>query len=82
MPTSAIPHVSPALARSARDHFQPLYAEPLTDDDGLDMATNVVGAFSLFKEWRDRRAAEGPASPIPIPSFKPKRRGSSQPSKE
>ena len=33
MPALSIPHVSPALARSAREHFQCLYARPLSDDE-------------------------------------------------
>lgn len=74
MPAPAIPHVSPQLARSARDFFQHLYARPLTDDDGLDMATNVLGAFGVLREMQQRvdaqrhAAALAPASaPMPVP---------------
>ena len=77
MSAPAIPHVSPALARSARDHFQRFYKEPLTDDDGRDIAINTLGPFSLFREWSERRNAEGPRPTPPTPTFKPKRRGSS-----
>ncbi len=78
MPAPTIPNVSPALAQSARDHFQPYYAEPLTEDDGREIAINTLGPFALFREWRERREAQGPPPPPPpTPTFKPKRRGSS-----
>lgn len=49
-----IPHVSPALAARARDHFQHLYSEPLTEEDGREIATNVLGAFAVLREWAER----------------------------
>ncbi len=70
MPAPAIPHVSPELARSARDFFQHLYVKPLTDDDGLDMATNVLGAFTVLREMAQRRDAQRHAAasaPAPVP---------------
>lgn len=70
MPAPAIPHVSPELARSARDFFQPLYSRRLTDDDGLDMATNVLGAFGVLREMKRNRDAERLAAaslPEPVP---------------
>ena len=62
MPAPAIPHVSPELARSARDFFQHLYARPLSDDDGLDMATNVLGAFGVLREMQQRVDAQRQAA--------------------
>lgn len=82
MPAPAIPHVSPELARRAAKHFQCLYAEPQTQDDGLEMATNSIGAFTVLNEWRQRRKREGASPARPVPAFKPKRRASSPPSKE
>lgn len=77
MPVPNVPHVSPALARSARDHFQPLYATPLTEEDGREIATNVLGVFAILKEWRDKRDAAAAAPPVPAPPSKAKRRRSS-----
>ena len=57
MAVPSLPFVTPELARSARDHFQRLYAEPQTEEDGREMATNVLGAFGVLNEWRQRRAA-------------------------
>lgn len=82
MSAPSIPHVSPALARSAREHLQCLYAEPQTDDDGLEMATNLLGAYGVWRDWK-RRRDEQSASPAPvIPSRKPKRRDSSPSTQE
>ncbi len=74
MPALSIPHVSPALARSAREHFQCLYARPLSDDDGLEMATNALGAFAVLLEWHIEDAAKGPSPAPPIRTFQKKRR--------
>ncbi len=71
MAAPTLPFVTPALARSARDHFQRFYAEPQTEEDGREMATNVLGAFSVLNEWRQRRAARlaaAAASPGPSPA--------------
>lgn len=57
MAVPTLPFVTPALARSARDHFQPFYTERQTEDDGREMATNVLGAFGVLNDWRQRRAA-------------------------
>jgi hypothetical protein len=57
MPAQQVPHIQPALARSAREHFQPRYAQPLSDEDGREIATNLIGVFAILKEWRDKRAA-------------------------
>lgn len=78
----AIPHVSSDLARRAARHFQPLYATPQTEDDGLEMATNSIGAFTVLKEWRQRREREGAPPARPVPALKPKRRAPTQPRKE
>lgn len=82
MSAPAIPHVSPDLARRAAKHFQCLYATPQTEDDGLEMATNSVGAFSVFMDWKRRRDEQGVRPAPPVPAFKPKRRGSSKSSQE
>lgn len=56
-----VPFVTPTLARSARDDFQQLYDEQLSDDDGQEIATNVLGVHGLLSKWRqvrdDARAA-------------------------
>jgi hypothetical protein len=67
MAVPTLPFVTPELARSARDHFQRFYAEPQTDEDGREMATNVLGAFAVWNDWRVRRAAKGPSTPLPVP---------------
>lgn len=71
-----VPHVTPELARSARDHFQQLYAEPQTDEDGREMATNVVGLFGLLLELHARKAAtpSPPPPSLPAPASGPRRR--------
>lgn len=74
MLSSDVPHIPPELARSAREFFEPLYGRPLNDHDGREIATNVVGAFSLFREWKQRRDRQGPPSPPPAPRYAPKRR--------
>ena len=74
MAASPLPHVTPALATRAREHFQQLYAEPLSDDDGREIATNLLGAFGVLNEWRLRRIAQGPANPSPAPGLRPTRR--------
>lgn len=65
----AIPHVEAALAKSARERFQHRYAEPLTDEDGREIATNLLGMFALLRKWRDRRdgiaAPSGNTAPAP-----------------
>lgn len=68
-----VPFVTPAMARSARAHFQVLYSVPQTDDDGFESATNVIGAFTVLGEWRERRdaaraAAAQTAAPEPTPA--------------
>lgn len=78
MSTSLIPHVSPELARSAREHFQPRYKQRLTEDDGREIATNLIGAFAVLKEWRDRRIALGLWPPPPVPARQRKRRVSAK----
>lgn len=75
-----IPHVSPELARNAREFFQHLYPRPLSEDDGREMAVNVLGAFGVLKEWKaeaDARAEAGlpPLVPPPAPKVRgPKRK--------
>lgn len=74
MAAPTLPFVTPALARSARDHFQRFYAEPQTEEDGREMATNVLGAFSVLNEWRQLRAARlaaAAAPPGPSPALAP-----------
>lgn len=80
MPAPTVPCVQTELAESARKHFQRRYAEPLNDDDGLEIATNLLGAFGILREWRDRRAAEGPALTPTPPRLAPKRARSIRPS--
>lgn len=82
MPAPVIPHVTPDLARRAARDFQPLYPTPQTEDDGLEMATNSIGAFTVLNEWRQRRELHGAQPALPVPVRKPKRRGPSQPSQE
>jgi hypothetical protein len=79
MPAPTVPAVPLELAESARSHFQRRYAEPLSSDDGLEIATNVLGAFGILREWRDRRAAEGPALTPTPPRLAPKRARSGSP---
>lgn len=67
MPPPKVPHVSDELARSAREHFQHRYREPLTDHDGREIATNLLGVFALLKEWRDKRDAAVGIAPVPPP---------------
>jgi len=63
MPSApSIPQVSDALATSTRERFQPRYAESLTDDDGRQIATNLLGMFGLLKRWRDQRDAAAAAA--------------------
>ncbi|MES2642000.1 MAG: hypothetical protein V4850_21120 [Myxococcota bacterium] len=62
-----VPRVTPELAQSARDHFQPLYAEPQTLEDGREMATNVLGFFGVLLELRARKAAAPPPPSPPAP---------------
>lgn len=69
-----VPHVTPELARSARDHFQQLYAEPQSDEDGREMATNVLGLFGLLLELRARKAATPPPPTPPALASGPRRR--------
>ncbi len=73
MSLPVIPRVSPELARSARDFFQPFYKVPQTDDDGLEMATNVLGAFGLFAKWETQRQAQQPAPAPSVPAVAPPR---------
>lgn len=49
---TAIPHVDAALAKSARERFQQRYAEPLTDEDGREIATTLLGSTSAPVEIR------------------------------
>lgn len=56
MPSApAIPHVDAALAMSTRERFQPRYAQALTDEDGREIATNLLGMFALLRRWRAQR---------------------------
>lgn len=71
MSAPAIPRVSPELARSAREHFQPLYVQRLSDDDGLDIATNVLGAFGVLREMKRNRDAERLAAAVAGASVAP-----------
>jgi len=82
MAASPLPNVTPELAARAREHFQPLYAEPLSDDDGREIATNLLGAFGVLNEWRLRRAAQGASNPTPAPSARPTRRRQSPSTQE
>ncbi len=77
-----IPHVTPELARRAAEHFQCLYAEPLTEDDGQEMATNTIGAFNVLAEWKRRRDEQGATAPPPAQRRNQRRRAPSQPSQE
>lgn len=60
-----VPHISPETARSAQEHFQPYYDHPLTEEDGREIAANLVGFFEILAEWKrrddERKAAEAPA---------------------
>ncbi len=70
-----IPHVTPEMARSARDHFQHLYDRPLSEEDGREMAVNVLGAFGVLLDWRARPVVppeqQAPASKIRGPKRRP-----------
>lgn len=77
-----IPHVTPELARRAAKHFQCLYAEPQTEDDGHEMATNAIGAFNVLADWKRPREERGEAPPPPAPRRPQRRRAASQPSQE
>jgi hypothetical protein len=85
MPVPQVPHVSPALARSARDHFQHLYAQPQSEEDGREMATNVLGAFAVLAGWREKKraqAAEAANSGTPPASRSKKKREASTANQE
>lgn len=75
------PQVTPELARSAREHFQYLYADPLTEEDGREIAVNVLGVFRTLQEWKQRQDARVAAGlpavePRAVPSVRgPRSRG-------
>lgn len=56
------PHVTPALANSARERFQGRYDRALTDEDGREIATNLLGMIGVLREWRDQRSRPVPRS--------------------
>ncbi len=63
-PASSRPRSVPIeVARSARAHFQPYYSEPLSDEDGREIAANLLGMISLLKQWKERRDAGLPPTP-------------------
>lgn len=64
---SDVPHVSRELAQSARDHYQHLYADPLTEEDGREIATNLIGAFKVLQEWQERAARTEPPAAVTEP---------------
>jgi hypothetical protein len=84
MSAPILPHVTPELARRAAKHFQCLYAEPQTEDDGHEMATNTLGAFEVLLDWTRRAAGtSGERPPLPpAPRRNQRRRALSQPSQE
>ena len=61
-PAPLLPQVPDALAKSARQRFQHRYAEPLSDEDGREIATNLLGVFGLLKEWREAAARSAPSA--------------------
>lgn len=84
MSAPILPHVTPELARRAAKHFQCLYAEPQSEDDGHEMATNSLGAFGVLMDWQ-RRADGAPAGEVPVPPAprrNQRRRARPQPSPE
>jgi hypothetical protein len=77
--SSDVPFVSNELAASARDAFQPRYATPLTQEDGREIASNLLGAFGILREWHAKHVANGgvfPPRTPPARPYTPKRRRS------
>src|SRR5688500_12104895 len=65
MSTLSTPRVTPALAKSAREHFQERYPRALNDDDGREIATNLLGLFQVLQDWTQRAATvETPTTPL------------------
>ena len=72
--------VTPALARSACEHFGPLYGRELTEDEGARISTNLLGAVGVIQEWLGRAPAPPETSPSSPPSARPKRKKRRDPS--
>ena len=75
--SSDVPFVPDELAASARDCFQPRYATPLSQEDGREIACNLLGAFKVLREWHARHLANGgvlPPRTPPARPYTPKRR--------
>lgn len=66
------PAPTPRPIDLTREHWQPYYREPLTDDDCCEIISNVSAASAILCEWRDaRRTATAAASALPDPSTAP-----------
>jgi hypothetical protein len=66
-----LPFVPSELAASARDAFQPRYATPLTQEDGREIASNLLGVFRILREWQAKHAANGGVFPTRTPPARP-----------